>query len=139
VKSSNPPSTFARRKPRQQSALRQARRKAALSFNLKLQVLEVGRRRAGSRVPEGSDPRQSGDYLPQYLQSFRTEFRGKDGETGGIPAGARETGDNPGTKDVIADCDNGDRLRRLSMVWLVSSWSLRSNWSPTRPVPSGER
>src|SRR5262249_29261959 len=33
--------------------------------------------------------------------------------SGGVSAGARETGDNPGPKDVITDCDNGDRLRRL--------------------------
>src|SRR5262249_10900364 len=52
-------------------------------------------------------------YVPQYLQSFRAEFRGKDGEPGGVSAGTRETGDNPGPKDVITDCDNGDRLRRL--------------------------
>src|SRR5262249_58929240 len=45
--------------------------------------------------------------------SFRAEFRGKNGEPGRVSAGARERGDNPGPKDVITDCDNGDRLRRL--------------------------
>src|SRR5262249_49493123 len=65
------------------------------------------------RVPKGSDSRQSRNYVPQHLQSFRAEFRGKDGEAGGVSAGPRETGDYPGTKDVITDRNNGYRLRRL--------------------------
>ena len=44
---------------------------------------------------------------------FALSSGGKDREPGGVPAGSRETGDNPGTKDVIADRDNRDRLRRL--------------------------
>src|SRR6516165_8146534 len=41
------------------------------------------------------------------------EFRGKDGEPGSVPARSGEAGDHPGTKDVIADRDNRDRLRCL--------------------------
>jgi hypothetical protein len=44
---------------------------------------------------------------------FRAEFRGKDGEPSGVPAGPRETGDDPRAEDVIGDRDNGDRFCRL--------------------------
>src|SRR4029450_13201222 len=63
--------------------------------------------------PQRAVPRESPGIISSVPPVFSTEFRGKDGEPGGVPAGSRETGDNPGTKDVIADRDNRNRLCRL--------------------------
>src|SRR5215472_7861550 len=95
------------------SSRRRTSRTCSFKFNDRAALVVIATCDAPVVGSQRAATRDSPGIMSRSISSLFAELRGKDGEPGGVPAGSRETGDDPGTKDLITARDNGDRLRGL--------------------------